>query len=413
MYNKKSIEAVDNSIFKGTFMKPLNESYSLANIPGTIINNFGGHSNNILPVDVFGKFQKKYDKIVLFVLDGFGYSAFKKFYHKSTFLTNVVKNGVVSKLTTQFPSTTSANITTFHTGLPVSLSGVIEWFYYEPVIDSVYSPLLYKKAKDENELLSIEAEKILPTENLYQQLVVPSYVFQLDLYNQGAYSHLMQKGSQTVDFKNLEDGLSQLKEVLKKDEKSYSYFYHSDFDSVSHKFGPNAKETEETITNILKSLDHFFADLSAKNTLFMLTADHGQTTVVKENAIYINKQYPEILPYIKKNKEGEYIIPCGSFRDMFLHIEKGHVDEVLTFLQEKLKGKAEVYKVQELIEAGIFGEHVPSMKFLEKIGDIVILAYVDQAIWWYEENKFFVKHQGMHGGLTKDELEIPFLVYPY
>ncbi|QVK18654.1 alkaline phosphatase family protein [Mycoplasmatota bacterium] len=413
MYNKKSIEKVEKSIFEGPFKKVVND-YCLSNIPGTILNNFGISSEKQLPVDVFGSKYKKFDKVVLFVVDALGYSAFERYYHHSKFLRKVVKEGVVSKLTTQFPSTTTANVTTFHSGIPVSQSGVIEWFYYEPLIDAVYSPLLFKKAK-EDDILTVEASSLLPNKNLYQKLNVASYVFQYHLYNEGPFGKQMQKGSQSIGFKNLEDGLNQLKKVLQKDEKSYSYFYHSDFDSISHQYGPNALETEESFISIFKSFDQFFEDVSKmdfKNTLFLLTADHGQTTVIKENAVYINLEYPEILPYLKKNKAGEYIIPCGSFRDLFLHVEKDHIDYVCAFLKEKLDGKAEVYPVKEIIQAGIFGEEKPSQKFLERVGDIVILAYQDQAIWWYEEDKFYVHHLGMHGGLTKEELEIPFLVYP-
>lgn len=414
MYNKKSFEKVEKSIFKGTFRKVVDD-YCLSNIPGTILNNFGMQDDNSLPLDVFGNEHKKYDKVVLFVIDAFGYWAFERFYHQSSFLRKVVEEGVVSKLTTQFPSTTTANITTFHSGIPVSQSGVIEWFYYEPLIDAVYSPLLYKKAKEEA-VLDVEASELLPTENLYQKLNVSSYVFQYHLYNEGPYAKLMQKGSQMNGFQSLDDGLNQLKKVLQKDEKSYSYFYHSDFDTIAHVYGPNALQTEECFISIFKSIDQFFEDISSmelKNTLFLLTADHGQTTVIKENAVYLNLEFPEILPHLKKDKKGEYIVPCGSFRDMFLHVEKDHIDYVYGFLSEKLKGKAEVYQVDELIKAGIFGDKKPSQKFLERVGDIVILAYKDQAVWWYEENQLYVKHLGMHGGLTKEELEIPFLVYSY
>jgi len=409
MFNKKSFEVVEQAIFKGKF-KNVVDDYCLSNIPGTILSNFGVESKKCLPNDVFGKEIKQYDKVVLFVIDAFGYTFFEKFFEKSTFLKRIVSEGVVSKLTTQFPSTTTANVTTLHTGIPVSESGVIEWNYYEPRIDAVYSPLLFKKA-GESELLNIDASELLPIENIYQKLNVASYVFQYQLYNEGPYSKLMHKGSETISFQDIDEGLSQLKKILQLNEKSYSYFYHSDFDSVLHEFGPESLQAEACFDSIFNSLDTFFEEVKLENTLILLTADHGQTTVIKENAIYLNLEFPEILPYLKKNQAGEFIIPCGSFRDMFLYIEKEHIEDICHFLQKNLIGKAEVYKVEELIKKGVFGHEKPSKEFLDRVGDIVILPYRDQAVWWYEENKFFVKHQGMHGGLTKEEMEIPFLVY--
>ncbi len=409
MFNKNAFNHIKKSNLNQLFKKE-DDTYCLSHIPGTILELFGQKSNQSLPHDVLIDKNKTYDKVVLFVIDAFGYSFFEKYYEQSSFLKQVVANGVVSKLTTQFPSTTTANITTLLTGLPVSQSGVIEWFYYEPKIDDVYSPLLYKKAKDET-LLEISADEIIPTQNLFSKLKVKSYAFQYNTYNKGPYSHYMQRNCTTVDFNDLEDGLKKLNGILKKKQKAFCYFYHSDFDSICHQFGPNAKETEDCILSILKQFDQFFEENVFDNTLFIITADHGQTSVDKKQAVYINLQYPEILPFLKKNKKGKFLIPCGSFRDMFLHVKKDAIEFVYQYLKEKLRKKAEVYKIEQLIDLGVFGHNQPSKTFLERIGDIAILAYKDQAIWWYEENKFYVKHEGMHGGLTKEEMEIPFLVY--
>lgn len=409
MYNKKSFASVESKKLSSYFSF-VDEDYNLAYIPNTVLSNFGVKTKKTLPLDVMGD-KKRYKKVLLFVIDAFGYEAYEKYFHHSSFLKKATTEGIVSKLTTQFPTTTSSNITTFHTALPVSQSGVIEWFYYEPYLDNIFSPLIYREVGC-SEVLNVEASKILPETNIYQQLNVNSYVFQYNLFNNGPYAKWIMRGSNLIDFESISEGFNKLKTILSQDELAYYYFYISDYDEACHDYGPNSSEANNCLMNIFKDIDDFFDDShNLKDTLILITADHGQTTVNKDKAIYLNLEYPEILPFIKKNKLGNYLVPCGSFRDMFLHIEKDALNDVYNFLKKKLELKAEVYLVDDLIKLGLFGKEKLGKRFLDRVADIVILPYIDEAVWWYEENKFFVKHKGMHGGLTKSELEIPFIVY--
>jgi hypothetical protein len=63
-----------------------------------------------------------------------------------------------------------------------------------------------------------------------------------------------------------------------------------------------------------------------------------------------------------------------------------------------------------MIEAGWFGPQV-SPVFRARAGDLVILPYRGEAVWWYEKDKFFQKYYGHHGGLTPQEMEIPLLLW--
>ena len=219
--------------------------------------------------------------------------------------------------------------------------------------------------------------------------------------------------SHLIGFESFQEGLIILSNILKNDEAAYYLFYHSDYDEVCHNYGPDSLEAQNCLLDTFKELDKFIAKIeneSNEEILILLTADHGQTTVNKDKTIYLNLAYPEILPYLKKNQLGEYIAPCGSLRDMFLHINKEAIEKVCQFLKDKLQEKAEVYTIKELIKWGLFGKKI-TKRFYQRIGDIVILPYKGEAIWWYEKDKFFVRHKGMHGGLTKEEMEIPFITY--
>src|SRR5919106_6834173 len=53
----------------------------------------------------------------------------------------------VTPIATQFPPTTTAHVTTMHTGRPVGAHGLYEWHVYEPSLDTVVIPLRHKRPR--------------------------------------------------------------------------------------------------------------------------------------------------------------------------------------------------------------------------------------------------------------------------
>jgi hypothetical protein len=137
-----------------------------------------------------------------------------------------------------------------------------------------------------------------------------------------------------------------------------------------------------------------------------MTADHGQTEVDPHTTIYLNTEprFTGIEHFLKTNRKGQFLIPAGSARDMFLYIKDDLLDEAQSFLAQRLGGKADVVKVESLIESGYFGEEVSS-RFRERVGNLVILPFRYESVWWYEKGKFEQRFYGHHGGLTPEEME--------
>jgi hypothetical protein len=147
-----------------------------------------------------------------------------------------------------------------------------------------------------------------------------------------------------------------------------------------------------------------------RSVLCLLTADHGQVETDPQTTIYLNRQprFAGTEKFLRCDQAGRPIIPAGSARDFFLYIKGGLVDEARAFLAARLEGRAEVRKVADLISEGYFGARI-SAKFPPRAGDLVILPYAGEAVWWYEKGKFEQKFRGHHGGLTPQEMEIPLL----
>jgi len=157
-----------------------------------------------------------------------------------------------------------------------------------------------------------------------------------------------------------------------------------------------------------------YKQLSGKagQTLLILTADHGQVEVDPRRTFYLNKMSMHIEQYLQRNRGGKLLVPAGSARDMFLHVKEDYIDEVVILVQQRLATIAEVYYTDQLIAQGFFGSSQPSREFLARAGNVVILPFQHETVWWFEDGKFDMHFKGHHGGLTPEEMEIPLLLLP-
>jgi len=378
----------------------------------------------MLPDDALAGLSNKYDKVVVFLLDAFGWSYFEEARKKSAFLSSLCERGNVMKLATQFPSTTSCNITTLSTALDVAEHGIYEWFYYEPKVGEIISPLMYSYGIDKGmrdslkKDVNVRPEDIYPAQTLYKKLLqhgVMSYTFQPAEYAFSAFTDVVFQGAQRYGYITPSDGLVNLAEaVIDKPKKAYYYFYFDKIDSLSHVYGTGSKELRAEIDTFFGTLENVFWNRvkdKADKTLFIITADHGQTAINPDKCIYLNLEFPEILKYIKVSKSGKLLVPAGSCRDMFLYIKDEWLDETLRLLSGKLKDKALVIKARELIDDGYFKHKYVSEALAGRLGNLVILPYEGESVWWYEKDLFQINFLGHHGGLTKQEMEIPFLAW--
>lgn len=383
-----------------TFIKPRYDSGGFVGIPNRIKDAFA---------------SKNYDAVVLFFVDAFGWRFHERF-QDAAFIKRMAKHGKIEKLTSQFPSTTAAHVTTMHTGLPVGMSGVYEWQYYEPQVDRIIAPLLFSyagaKERDTLNTKKVNAAAIYPKGTLYPELKnmgVESFNFGLRDYTPSTYSNIIMEGSEMRSFKTLSEAFVNMGLLLEKQTKpTYIHLYFDKIDALAHDYGPTAPQTEAEIETFLLMMEHYFERIfkGKKKILFLMTADHGMCEIDPQTTTYlnINSNFEGFQRFLKKNRKGHLLVPAGSPRDMFLYIKDDMLDEAQAFLAKRLEGKADIVKTEMLIADGYFGEDISS-RFRERVGDLVILSYRHESVWWYEKDKFEQKFYGHHGGLTPQEME--------
>jgi hypothetical protein len=386
-----------------------------------IIPQYGTHGfTGILPKALEELLNHKYEAVVFFLVDGFGMRFVERF-QEAPFLSEITKKGTLQKVVSQFPSTTTSHLATLHTGQPVGEHGIYEWYYYEPTLDMVIAPLLFSNAgtfeRDTLKDIGVKPRKVFQQNEFYHILNrqgVQSHIFQHREYTPSSFGDIFFDGARQWGFKTLPEALVNLSNsIAQSPAPSYYMVYYDKIDSISHEYGPESPQTEAEILSFLLTMQSIFLTNmtdSRKKILLLLTADHGQVEVDPNTTIYINQdaRFKDLEDLLKKNRKGEMIIPCGSARDFFLHINDAGIEEAVGLLRKELQGKAEVWLVRDMIDQGYFGPTL-SNRFLERVGNVVILPYPNESVWWFEKDKFEMRFRGHHGGLSRQEMEIPLI----
>lgn len=410
MINTKSIEHLKNYT---KYRKPDYGSYAFSRIPGTFNRLLGFPEKfNALPADCTQDVVT--DRVVVFFIDAMGWVFLERLLEENPILKNIYDNALVSKITSNFPSTTTNHVVAFSSGLTPGQTGLIEWQQYSKKLDQVIFPLPsigltptgHEKLGDK-----MKWNELFPESQIMKDLKgngVEIFNFKPQQTVSGLFSDSLRVSAHECGYQTLPLGLEALSSKVNETPGLYS-FYYDKFDSALHEWGTSNNPPFHNLRYFFKQFEKLFLSKLNKKTSVIFVADHGQVSINPRTTVYLNDVYPEILSKLKFTASGMPIAPCGSARDVFLHVNPEFEAEVHEALSNKLSGVAEVVFVRDFIEQGYFGD--ASQTFLDNVGNILILPNKNDSVWFNHHPSFINKFFGHHGGLTPDEMETPFIHY--
>jgi type I phosphodiesterase/nucleotide pyrophosphatase len=302
----------------------------------------------------------------------------------------------ITELGAQFPSTTTAHITTMHTGRPVGEHGLYEWHVYEPAVDAIITPLRFSHAgAHARDTLPLAPSKLLAGDTLYQRLAgagVRSTVLQPAAFSPSTYDRVAAAGAQLRPFARLADGIAALFDALQR--PGYAYLYWDHIDAMGHAHGPESREFDAAAAQALDALERGLRRIPG--ALLLVTADHGQVAVDPARVDYLDELWSGLAPLLRHR-------PAGSARDVFLHTLPGAAPDAIAGLTESLGTRAEVHAVEDLVAAGRFGTVGPRLR--ARLADVCVLPGTGRMAWLRSAASNEQVFRGHHGGLHPDEVD--------
>lgn len=390
---------------------PAYADYSFANVNPTVLSLLGFDAQRRLPGDVFEGVETDVDRVVVLFLDGYGWEHWQRDHGDVPFLSALTETGRVTPLTSTYPSETAAATTTFHTGLTPVEHGLLGWWQYVEEIDAVLEPLPFTTlAGDPVDEVYPDVGKALLCDapGLYER--ARDAGVDCRLHQPFPTDEPWTGAADAIRYDTVDElGVQLRRGVGDPDGPEYLYAYVPALDTAAHRFGtsdPRYRADLETVTETLRrELVEKTDSGAAERTLVVVTADHGIVDTVPDENVDISS-LDAVWENLRTDADGDPIPPVGSPRNLHLFLRDGTVERVRSALESRLPCRT--FTRAEAVERGLFGDREPSDRFRRRCGDLVVI-HRDRGVWYDAAELELV---GMHGGLTREEMLVPFAVAP-
>ncbi len=326
---------------------------SIYNVPHTMAKLLGFHSDKSLP----GFSGVEVDTLVFILVDALGVNLLEMYGSPWEY----------EVITSVFPSTTSAALTTLYTGLSPREHGILEWYMYYEECGKVIKtlPFTHVNSQENDALLRECKPSLFNLPRLWDSIDVDMVAHVRKEYAHTSYTTAMFGEARIVPYGGLED---LLKNVRKNDAR-VQQIYIDYLDIAQHRFGVKSLEVRKELKEIIS----FVRALEDDGFSILLTADHGQMDVERRHILEVKN--PDLVG--------------GGPRDMFLYGE------------EEVEGYP-ILERRDFISLLGPGEENPMLRY--RVPNLTVLPEYGEAVW-YEE----IEVKGLHGGLSEEEMLVPLI----
>lgn len=354
----------------------------IANLPNSVLKHFGAKTvGDTLPLaDKY--LEKNYKNVVIHLLDGMGTYILENNLQRDGFF----RTHLVDSYKTVFPPTTVAATTSIDCGLQPIEHAWFGWECYYPQIDENVTVFLNTKPGTKQSVASESvARKYCGYASLYHML-----------NDQGHQAHYATPFIPPY-LNSIEGICDRVVDLCRLDGDKYIYAYWHEPDLTMHKYGCYADETKA----ILKSVEETVQKMCEKleDTLLIITADHGH--VDGRNVCIAD--YPEVTECLVRS-------PSIEPRALNLFVKEGRKEDFEKAFEKAFGQDFLLLTKQEVYDLNIFGTGKKHANADAMLGDYVGIAVSDLTVFNENDREEATKFKGVHAGLTREEMTIPFIV---
>tara|TARA_Y100000310_G_C20701159_1_gene830000 strand:+ start:2508 stop:3677 length:1170 start_codon:yes stop_codon:yes gene_type:complete len=374
---------------------------SIVNLMSSIGNALGAKSK-YKPLKILKPSElKKSKNVVLMLIDGLGYEFLKK-NGKGT----VFNENLRGRMTSVFPSATSAAIPSLMTGFSPQEHAMTGWYMFMKELGVVGIPLRFVLRSGTNFSLgeSVEIKKMFNIKPFADRIKFNPYLIQPKEILNTEFTIAAGGKSKRSGYIDMDGYFRAIKKVIKSGKgRKYVFAYYPVHDSLCHEYGTNSRKVLTHFKKLSKKMKSFLDSMEGSDTTFIISADHGLIDVPISKNIVIT-EHPKLMETLTAPV-------CGEGRLGYCYVKPSKVKEFERYVKTKLKHACYLYKSSDLLKKGYFGLFKPDKRFIDRIGDSVIVMKENYGLKDYLINSPRRRMNiGRHGGVSAEEMHVPLIV---
>ncbi len=398
------------------FVVPDYANGTIGNVPATVAALLGVPFRGLLPLAAphwqpLGQARR----VVLLIIDAFGWNLLQK--ERDNLPGFMRQADVEGQITSIFPSTTVAALSSLWTGFAPAQHGMVGLNLFMPQYAVTMQTLAFTPAFDKypDALIKagLEPEEFLHGPGFAQQLLtygVPTYAFKGREIVHSALSKMHGRGvAADKGVVTAADMFVQMRELLeeKAGESLFVSAYWPTIDTLSHVWGWDHAAVAAELWAILAQLEREFLDrlspAARRDTVFLLVADHGQIHTPAAQQIYL-EDHPVLQGML-------FMTPAGEPRTVYLYVKHGRQADVLAYINDNLGHAMAPIPAQTALSAGLLGPEPFAPTTAERLGDVLVAMRSGYVLLLEKQRESARKMIGRHGGMTAAEMQVPWLGY--
>lgn len=370
-------------------------NHCILNLITSILNYYNVQTNHTSLQLLDEKLQKKYKNVVFLILDGMGEHILESISPEGYFSRNKI-----DCLTSVYPSTTTAALTTYYSGKPPYETGWIAWSQYFKEYGRAIDMLSHKESYKRD---SIQGAKI----DVFKEVVKYTPIFEKIEQaspNVKAYeltpSYSDKRSNRSIRADSIDEIISNIEILCQSSDEKFILAYSDNPDGLLHKFGTTSEEAKEFIIDTENKIKEMCEKLS-DDTIVIISADHGHKDIEKAYSIL---DYPEIQECL--------IMPASlESRTLTFWVKEEMKKEFEERFKNAFKDEFLLMTKKEFLDKHLLGYGERHPKIDDFIGNYIALSTAGSMIrleTFLAEGKPVKK--STHCGITKEEMEVPLIV---